>query len=127
MSAVVVDTSVWVDFLAGRPTERLEEALRLGSVVVPPIVVSEILSGVRARDRAAVVELLNGLQIAESSFDHWVAVGDLRSMLQRRGLNVSAPDAHVAQCALDRRALLLSHDAVLTKIAGLTGLSVARG
>ena len=127
MSAVVVDTSVWIDFLAGRPTERLEEALRLGSVVVPPIVVSEILSGVRPRDRAAVVELLNGLQIAESSFDHWIAVGDLRSRLQRRGLNVSTPDAHVAQCALDSKALLLSHDLVFTKIAALTGLSVARG
>ena len=127
MSAVVVDTSVWIDFFAGHPTERLEDALRLGSVIVPPVVVSEILSGVRARDRAAVLALLRDLVLASTPLEHWVAVGDLRAMLARRGLSVSTPDAHVAQCALDRNALLLSHDAVFARIAGATPLRVARG
>ena len=127
MSAVVVDTSVWIDFFGGRPTERLEDALRLGSVIVPPVVVSEILSGVRARDRTAVLAFLRDLSLASTSLDHWVAVGDLRAMLARRGLSVSTPDAHVAQCALDADALLLTHDAVFKRIAGATRLRVARG
>jgi hypothetical protein len=33
------------------------------------------------------------------------------------GLSVSTSDAQVAQCALDRDALLLSQDAIFTKIA----------
>ncbi len=127
MSAVVVDTSVWVDFFAGRPTERLEEALRLGAVVVPPIVVAEILSGVRARDRESMAEFLANLALAAGPFAHWIAVGDLRARLARRGLSISTPDAHVAQCALDREALLLSHDAVFAKISGMTALRVERG
>ena len=127
MNAVVVDTSVWIDFFAGRRTERLEEALRLGSAVVPPIAVAELLSGVRGRDRAAMIDLLADLEIAETPFSHWIAVGDLRATLARRGLTVSTPDAHVAQCALDRDALLLSHDAVFTRIADATALRVARG
>jgi len=127
VSAVVVDTSVWIDFFAGRPTERLEEALRLGSVTLPPVVVAELLSGVRGRDRAAMVDLLTDLELASAPLAHWIAVGDLRAALARRGLTVSTPDAHVAQCALDRDALLLSHDAIFTRIAAATALRVARG
>ena len=127
MSAVVVDTSVWIDFFAGRPTERLEEALRLGSVIVPPVVVAELLSGVRGRHRTAMIELLTDLALSATPLVHWIAVADLRATLARRGLTVSTPDAHVAQCALDRDALLLSHDAVFTRIAGATALRVAKG
>ena len=127
VSAVVVDTSVWIDFFAGRPTERLEEALLVGSVMVPPIVIAELLSGVKGRDRTAMIDLLTDLELAHSALSHWIAVGDLRAMLARRGLTVSTPDAHVAQCALDRDALLLSHDAVFTRIANATALRVASG
>ena len=127
MSAVVVDTSVWIDFFAGRPTERLEDALRLGAVIVPPIVVSEILSGVRPRDRASMADFLANLALASVPLAHWIAVGDLRATLARRGLSLSTPDAHIAQCALDRDALLLSHDGVFAKVSAMTALRVARG
>jgi predicted nucleic acid-binding protein len=127
VSAVVVDTSVWIDSFAGRPADRLEESPRLGSVAVPSIVVAELLSGVRNRDRAAMMELLGDLALPATSLTHWIAVGDLRATQARRGLSVSAPDAHVAQCALDLDALLLSHDAVFTRMAGVIALRVARG
>lgn len=41
-----------------------------------------------------------------------------------RGLAVSTPDAHVAQCALDRDAVLLSGDAVFTRMAAVAKLRV---
>ena len=40
---------------------------------------------------------------------------------------VSTPDAHVAQGALDRDALLLSHDTVFCRIAKIRLLRIARG
>ena len=126
MSAVVVDTSAWIDYFGGRPAERLDEAMQTGVVVVPPIVVCELLSGVKARDRGALLELLADLEVAAASFTHWVAVGDLRAALQRRGLAVSTPDALVAQCALERDALLLSQDAVFTRMAAFVPLRVTR-
>ena len=125
MRVVVVDTSVWIDFFAGRPTERLEEALRLGSVTVPPV--AELLSGVRGRHRTAMIDLLTDLELSATPLTHWIAVGDLRATLARRGLTVSTPDAHVAQCALDRDAVLLSHDAVFARIAGATALRISKG
>jgi tRNA(fMet)-specific endonuclease VapC len=106
----------------------LVEALRQGSVVLPPIVVAELISGVRrARDRTAIQNLVAELLQHETPLEHWVRVGDLRRRLAERGISVSTPDAHVAQCALDRRAVLLSRDAVFARIAEASELEVQPG
>jgi len=120
VSGVVVDTSVWIDFFAGRPVPSLEDALAQGSVILSPLVVAELVSGARqSRDRDSITDLMRELPLHETPLDHWVRVGDLRRRLRGRGLAVSTPDAHVAQCALDRDALLLSRDAVFQRIAAI--------
>jgi hypothetical protein len=128
VSAVVADTSVWVDFFAGRPVSGLEQALRQGLVVVPPIVVAELISGARRpRDRAAILGLVEELPVHETPTEHWVRVGDLRRRLASRGVSISTPDAHVAQCALERDALLLSRDAIFARVAEASNLRVQAG
>ena len=125
MSGVVVDTSVWIDFLAGLSTPSLEEALSNSLVVLPPLVVAELVSGARQqRERKAIKYLIEKLPLHETPLAHWIRVGELRQGLRSRGLSVSTPDAHVAQCALDRDAVLLSQDAVFARIARLTPLRV---
>lgn len=56
---------------------------------------------------------------------HWIAVGDLRQRLRRRGLTVTIPDAHIAQCAIDREAILLTRDAIFAAVAKHAPLAVA--
>lgn len=125
---LVVDTSVWIDFFSGETIPLLEDALALGTVVLPPVVVAELVSGAsQAGDRAALVDLLDDLPLHETPRAHWVRVGDLRSGLTRKGLKVSTPDAHVAQCALDRDAPLLSRDQVFSRIARHAPLRVVDG
>lgn len=128
MSGLVVDTSVWIDFFAGRPVPALEEGLAQGQVALSPLVVAELVSGARvARDRAAIADLVRDLPLHDTPVDHWLRVGDLRRALAEKGLAVSTPDAHVAQCAIDRDALLLTRDGVFAKIAKTTALRVAGG
>lgn len=118
MSGVVADTSIWIDFFAGVPTPFLEEALARGVVVLPPIVVAELVSGARrAGERAALEDMLRELPLHETPRGHWVRVGDLRRALRAKGVTVSTPDAHVAQCAIDRDAILLARDAIFPHIA----------
>lgn len=120
---LVVDTSVWIDFFGGESVPLLEDALALGSVVVSPVVLAELVSGAKKdADRSALVDLLEDFSLHETPREHWVRVGDLRRELARKGLAVSTPDAHVAQCALDREAPLLSRDAVFARIARMTPL-----
>jgi predicted nucleic acid-binding protein len=126
VSGVVVDTSALVDWFAGKEDSLLENALAHGTVVLPPIVVAEVVSGAtRAEQRLALGELLQDLTVHETPLEHWIAVGDLRGQLKRRGLTVSTPDAHVAQCALERDAVLLTRDAVFTQIARHVKLRLA--
>jgi predicted nucleic acid-binding protein len=123
VSGLVADTSVWIDFLAGRPAPELEAGLAQGAVVLPPVVVAELISGARrASQRAALLELVEDLPVHETTKAHWIRVGDLRRRMAEKGVAVSTPDAHVAECAIERDAVLLSRDRVFVDIAKVTSL-----
>ncbi|HEY6322855.1 MAG TPA: PIN domain-containing protein [Thermoanaerobaculia bacterium] len=125
MNGVVVDTSAWIDFFAGAELPPLADALARGIVVLPPIVIAELVSGARRpADRRAIADLVLELTIHDTPPDHWVRVGTLRRELRDRGLTVSTPDAHVAQCALDRNAPLLTKDHLFARIAELLALEL---
>src|SRR6202011_4704776 len=97
-------------------------------VVLPPLVVAELVSGARRpRDRAAIADLVGELPLHETPLEHWVRVGELRRELGQKGIAISTPDAHVAQCALDRDAMLLSREAVFRRIADHSRLKVRSG
>ena len=118
VNELVVDTSVWVEFFRGMPLPVLETALEQGMVVLAPIVVAELLSApISPRERTKLADMLADLPLHDTPFDHWRAVGELRARLARRGLTVSTPDAHVAQCAIDRAASVWSRDQVFERIA----------
>ncbi len=70
-------------------------------------------------------DLLADLPMHEPTFHHFSRAGDLRRVLRGTGLSVSAADAQVAQCAIDRDALLITRDAVFWKIAARTKLRLA--
>ena len=125
--AVIVDSSVWIDYLLGHRIAELEEATVHGDVVLPPLVIAELLSGeTTIPQRIAIGELLQDYDLHPTPLEHWMRVGDIRRRLRRRGLNVSLPDAHVAQCALDLDATLLTRDDIFLRIAKHTSLRVLR-
>lgn len=118
MSALAVDTSVWIEFFRGRALPALEGALERGFVILPPVVAAELLSApLSARKRTALADMLGDLPLHPTPFEHWAAVGALRAKLQRAGLSVSTPDAHVAQCALECSGMLWSRDQIFSKVA----------
>ena len=128
MSVVVVDTSVWIDFFRGRSADTLEQALAAGTAVLPPLVVAELISGARRpAEQSAIADLIQSIPVHWTPLVHWIHVGQLRRRLGEKGLSVSTPDAHVAQCALEGSALLLARDAIFKRIAKHSGLRVDAG
>jgi predicted nucleic acid-binding protein len=123
VSALFVDTSVWVEFFRGVPLRPLEEALHDGMVVLAPIVAAELLSAPLSKvERGALVELLQDLPLHPTPLEHWLAVGALRAQLSKKGLSMSTPDAHVAACAIEADAMLWSNDAIFRKVAKASAL-----
>jgi len=128
VTALVIDTSSWVSYLAGAPegAPLVEAALEEGRVHLPPVVAAELLSSrLGARQRRELVRLLDDLPLVAVDRAHWYRVGALRAALRARGLSVSTPDAHVAQCALDLGAALLTEDAIFALVSRHVGLTLA--
>ena len=90
-----------------------------------PIVATELVSGAhRSRERLLITFMFDDLDLHETPLEHWIAVGDLRRHLRSNGVTVSVPDAHVAQCAIERDATLLARDAIFVSIAACVPLRV---
>jgi tRNA(fMet)-specific endonuclease VapC len=122
---VIVDTSVWVEFLRGTTQAAFERALQDGRVLVTPIVAAELLSGTKNKREVSKLEaLFDDLGLLTCLAAHWFKVGALRRELDRKGLHTSIPDAHIAVCASERSAVLMSHDQVFEKIAKLAPLNL---
>ena len=125
MSVLVVDTSSWVSYFSSTHPSPIDEALSEGRVVLPPLVAAELVSGrLSSRQRTELQSFLEDLPLSQTDFEHWIRVGQLRAHLSSIGLNISTPDAHIAQCALDAQGELLSEDGIFAKVAKKTSLKV---
>ncbi|NOY40939.1 MAG: PIN domain-containing protein [Planctomycetes bacterium] len=129
MNVVVVDTSSWISYFAAKSNEAgkgqkaLDEALREGRVFLSPVVAAELMSGFLTKTkRERLADFLRDLPLCDASVEHWLRVGALRSRLARKGLTISTPDAHVAQCALDLDGYLLSEDKIFRRLIRPCGL-----
>lgn len=126
MSALVVDTSSWVSYFAGRGSPAVDEALAEGRVHLPAVVAAELLSGkLSASERSDLEDLLLDLPLCGTDHPHWFRVGALRAGLLPKGISLSTPDAHVAQCALDLNGVLLTEDRVFRLVARHSSLELA--
>lgn len=87
---------------------------------------AELLSGALGRrQRAHLEDLLSDLPLLGLELAHWFRVGKLRALLRAKGVSVSTPDGHVAQCALDCGGNLLTEDSIFGRIGGRTALHLA--
>ena len=114
MPKVLVDTSVWIDFLrSGKSSEAdvLERLARAGQLCITEIIRVELLSGARnepeyreLEDRLANVPLLG----APPGF--WNQVAYARFRLARMGFQASIPDVCIAVLARAYGCSLLTLD-----------------
>jgi len=129
---LVVDSSVWIDFFADRPTAACDELDRLLAdghtrLVVPDLVLYEVLRGFRherAMRQARLllqtlsIEACGGEDVALAAAEHY-------RHLRARGITVrSAIDVMVAAFCIENDYLLLHSDRDYDAIATHRGLRV---
>ena len=117
---ILVDTSVWVDYLrAGDAT--LAAALRAGQVATHPFVIGELACG-NLKSRATVLSLLRALPVVPAADDDETLLFIEQNALMGRGIGYI--DAHLlAATAIAAPTRLLTHDKRLAAIAAELALA----
>jgi predicted nucleic acid-binding protein len=125
---IIVDTSVWIDFYNGitnKPVDILKSIMLTDNIVVPPIIVQEILQGIKEIKLLAVVEdSLLGFQFL--NFDSYEAAFEataLYRLLRSKGVTVrSSNDCLIAWFCLANNMSIHHNDKDFDNIAKYTSL-----
>jgi predicted nucleic acid-binding protein len=111
---VLVDTSVWVDYLRGITpdvAERVDLLLSNAEVCVPKIVLAELLQGARSeREVTAVEDFPEAFTIIDQGPDTWLKAGRLSRRLKSRGQTIHLIDCYIAVIADENGCAVLTLD-----------------
>ena len=126
---ILVDTSVWVDFLnsnRGAAGDELEHLIRANApLVLAGVIVTEVLQGLK-REVVQVTRLLARWPLVEpNGFVSYVAAASIYRQARARGLTLSTIDALLATLAIEYQAALFTLDKDFEGLA-FTGLCLHR-
>ena len=118
---VLVDTSVWIDFLAPRPGHAGRELRRMIAaaepVVLAGIIVTEILQGL-VRDVSAIEKFLAQWDLVEpAGLETYVRAADLYRQARAHALTLTTVDALIATLAIENRVRLFTLDKDFARLA----------
>ena len=107
---IAVDTSSLRRFLsgaAGADVDAVAEALEHRTVVLPPVVLTEMLSDRSANESA---DALSAVPLLAVTDGYWARAGALRARVIAAGHKAKVADALIAQSCLDHDVALITHD-----------------
>jgi len=122
---IAADTSTWIAFLqgdAGADVELLDLALRDQQVVMPPVVLTELLSDPRLSPDVA--KTLCEVPLLEADAGYWQRAGQLRGRVLASRRKARLGDALIAQSCVDRGIPLVTRDRDFKAFAAAAKLDI---
>jgi len=114
---LLVDTSVWIDFFAGRDTPQtrfFKDAVREGAdIALTGVILAEILQGIPSDSEfARLRKALSSFRILQPASDEtYVQAARLNRAGRKRGVTIrSLVDCLIAAIAIENRAAILHKD-----------------
>lgn len=130
---IVVDTSVWIDFLTGRDRPHVRHLVTLvdqdAGIALTDVVLTEVLQGVRGERQARDVERhLRSFDVLRlHSLDDFTRAAALYRAARARGLTIRRTlDCLIASVCVREQAPILHNDADFDRLAAATPLRVHR-
>ncbi len=108
---IAADTSSWISFFEGGQGDdvlELSRALRSRQVVMPPPVLTELLSDPEIPP--SVAKTLLDLPLVALKDGFWRRAGELRAKVLARKRKARLGDALIAQCCIDADIALITRD-----------------
>lgn len=122
---IAADTSTWIAFLQGdygQDSELLDRALEDRQVLMPPVVLTELLSDPKLP--AEVAQTLAEVPLIEIQPGYWQRAGELRSHALSKRRKARLGDALIAQSCIDRGIALVTRDRDFRAFAEAEGLDL---
>ena len=113
---VIVDTTVWVDFLKGRETDQVGKLEELISdevdVFTTGVIVQEVLSGIKSkREREKVRKEFDCFIVVMPTLDTHIQAAEIFDACQKKGYTIrSVIDCLIAALALEYDLTILEND-----------------
>ena len=122
---LALDTSAIVDFLGAASTQaakQVELALSQRMAVLPPVVLTELLSdsNLKGELRRIILEIPM-LEIGEG---YWARAGELRAKVLKQGRKARLADTLIAQVCIDHSAVLVTCDKDFKAFSSAAGFKV---
>ena len=124
---IAVDSSVFIDYFEQSQTSEaayLDVLMGTGEVVLPPVVLTELLSVPRQQPEA--YRMLAKFVLLESDAGYWYRAGELRQRVRQAGNKAALGDALIAQSCIDHDVPLLTRDADFKHYAKHGGLKLVK-
>ena len=122
---IAADTSSLIAYLsgdAGRDVEAVDLALEQKQVVLPPIVLSELLSDPKLPKNYG--NLFKEIPLPSILEGYWERVGLLRSKILAKGHKARLADTLIAQSCMDHKVPLITRDLDFRHFSRLGGITL---
>ena len=122
---IAVDTSSMIAFFQGdegKDVRILRENIEVGNIVLPPLVLTELLSDHKLP--IEISKILIALPLLEIRSGYWERAGGLRAKILAKKLKARVADTLIAQSCLDNKVGLITRDSDFKKFAQVANLKL---
>lgn len=129
---VLVDTSIWIDFLQAPDSPTAASLAKLigghNRVIICGVVLQEVLQGIRDQRNFDLVHArLFRFPFMATDKETWLLAANLYRGLRAKGITIPATDATIAALAMQHNLLLFSRDRHFEALAADTTLRLYYG
>ena len=110
---IIVDTSVWIDYLNNRSasTEMLDQLLLTGKIFIVGPIIAELLQGAKTeKDYRKLENNIDALPFIDCSYKHWVMAGEISFKQKKKGITIPITDCIIAAIAISNDASVMTKD-----------------
>ena len=123
---IAADTSTWIAYIQGdngRDVQLLDAALADKQVLMPPPVLTELLSDEKLP--STIARSLADVPLIEIADGYWKRAGALRAGVLAKGRRARLGDALIAQACMDKGIPLITRDKDFRAFSDAAGLKLA--
>ena len=127
---VLIDTTVWIDFFAGRQLPHVTALERLikgrEDICICSIILTEVLQGIREKNEfRKTKDLFNTMIFLPMPYSVFLGAAEIYRTLRRKGITIrNSIDCMIASVAIENDIILLHNDRDFIPIERHLGLKV---